>query len=116
MCLSPSSAEAKTSAMAAQRDARRKGYCLDIIGQKCRLGKGIQPWQELHLGNQFPAQAKPLIQIVLPEWGDWRQTRFVFSSDKAPDCGRSGSLSPGPRQSLSWRQLQGNALGRGKSW
>jgi hypothetical protein len=55
---------------------------------------GIRLWQELHLGNQFQVQAKPLIQIVLPEWEGWRGTQFVFSSDKAPDCGRSGSVFP----------------------
>jgi hypothetical protein len=49
--------------MAAQRNARRKGYCLDIIRQKGRPGEGIRLCQELHLGNQFQVQAKPLIQI-----------------------------------------------------
>jgi len=67
MCLRPSSAEARSSALAAHRIARRKGYCWDIIRRKSRPGEGIRLGQELHSGGQFQLQAKPLIQVVQPE-------------------------------------------------
>ena len=47
--------------MAAQRNARRKGYCLYIIRQKVRPGEGIRLRQEWHLDGHFQFQAKPLI-------------------------------------------------------
>src|ERR1035441_3973487 len=40
ICLSPSSIAAATSAMAAQRNARSKGYGLDIISSEGKGGQG----------------------------------------------------------------------------
>lgn len=37
-------------------------------------------------------KAKPLIQLVLPEYRDWRGARFVPSADTVPNWGRIGGM------------------------
>ena len=58
------------------------------------------------MGNQFQVRAKPLIQIVLPEWEDVRGTRFVFSSETTPDYGQGG-ISVRDRIQGSWCWVDG---------
>jgi hypothetical protein len=45
------------------------------------------------LGGQFQGQAKPLIQLVLPEQRDWSGARFVPSADTVPNWGRIALLA-----------------------
>jgi hypothetical protein len=47
--------------MAAQPNARRKGYGLYIIRQKDIPGEDIRLPQEWHLGGHFQFRAKPMI-------------------------------------------------------
>ena len=83
--------------MAVQQNARRKGYCLDIIRQKDRPGEGIRLRQELHLGGHCQGQSKLLIQLSAGVVEIGEALGFVRSADAVPDCGRSGSIGMASR-------------------